>query len=114
MVDKIVTGLLNTLLGMGSVFAVLILIAFIISCMSIIPKIMGGKSSQPVQAPVKAPAAPAPVKQSVAPAAEELVDDFELVAVITAAIAASENTSTDGFVVRSIKRADSKKRWQRA
>ena len=35
---------------------------------------------------------------------EELVDDTELVAVITAAIAASEGTSTDSFVVRSIHR----------
>ena len=31
-------------------------------------------------------------------------DDLELVAVITAAIAASEGTSSDGLVVRSIKR----------
>ena len=39
--------------------------------------------------------------------------DLELVAVITAAIAASENTSGDGFVVRSIKKAN-KRNWQRA
>ena len=44
---------------------------------------------------------------------EELSDDLELVAVIAAAIAASEGAaSTDGFVVRSIKRAGNK--WQRA
>ena len=37
---------------------------------------------------------------------EELADDTELVAVIAAAIAAYEGkTSTDGFVVRSIKKA---------
>ena len=48
------------------------------------------------------PAAPAPV------AAAE--DDAELVAVIAAAIAAAEGTSTDGFVVRSIKRRKSN-RW---
>ena len=41
------------------------------------------------------------------------MDDGELVAVIAAAIAASENTSTDGFVVRSIKKANRKK-WQKA
>jgi len=34
-------------------------------------------------------------------------DDLELVAVITAAIAAQEGTSTDGFVVRSIRRRPS-------
>ena len=31
-------------------------------------------------------------------------DDLELIAVITAAIAAQEGTGTDGFVVRSIRR----------
>ena len=34
----------------------------------------------------------------------DIVDDTELIAVIAAAIAASENTSTDSFVVRSIRR----------
>ena len=44
----------------------------------------------------------------------ELVDDYELVAVITAAIKAYEgNASADGFVVRSIKKSQSKK-WQNA
>ncbi|MBQ1194517.1 MAG: OadG family protein, partial [Lachnospiraceae bacterium] len=36
---------------------------------------------------------------------EELVDDLELVAVITAAIAAASGASSDGFVVRSIRKA---------
>ena len=45
---------------------------------------------------------------------EELADDLELVAVIAAAIAAYEGaSSTDGFVVRSIKRSSSNK-WQKA
>ena len=35
---------------------------------------------------------------------EEKKDDLELVAVIAAAIAAATGTSTDDFVVRSIKR----------
>jgi Na+-transporting methylmalonyl-CoA/oxaloacetate decarboxylase gamma subunit len=35
------------------------------------------------------------------------MDDLELVAVITAAIAAQEGKSTDGFVVRSIRRRPS-------
>ena len=43
---------------------------------------------------------------------EELSDDLELVAVITAAIAASAGTSTDGFVVRSIRRSNNSK-WAR-
>lgn len=43
---------------------------------------------------------------------ENLVDDLELVAVITAAIEAASGTSSDGFVVRTIKRRNSK--WQKA
>ena len=58
------------------------------------------KVEEKKEAPVQA--APAPV------AAAE--DDAELVAVIAAAIAAAEGTSTDGFVVRSIKRRKSN-RW---
>ena len=61
-------------------------------------------------APAARPAAAAP---KAAPAEENLVDDLELVAVISAAIAASENTSTDSFVVRSIKKVNRSK-WQRA
>ena len=41
---------------------------------------------------------------------DEEVDDLELVAVITAAIAASENTSTDGLVVRSIRKVNSRRK----
>ena len=40
----------------------------------------------------------------------ELSDDLELVAVITAAIAAYTGNSTDGLVVRSIKRVSKKRR----
>ena len=50
------------------------------------------------EAPVTAPAA-APVVEEVSQ-----TDDLELVAVIAAAIAAATGTSTDDFVVRSIKR----------
>ena len=52
------------------------------------------KESQTVQTSDVAKAAPV----------EEVQDDLELVAVIAAAIAAATGTSTDGFVVRSIKR----------
>ena len=57
-------------------------------------------------------AAPAPVAAPVAePAVEDVTDDGELIAVIAAAIAASEGkTSTDGFVVRSIRKINRRKR----
>lgn len=103
---------LNTLLGMGVVFVVLILISLLISCFKYIPVIQA-KFSKKKTAPAPAPAAVA----APAPAAVEEVeaeeDDCELIAVIAAAIAASEgSTSTDGFVVRSIRRRSGK--WQKA
>ena len=103
MKEKIQQAGMNTLLGMGTTFAVLILLALVIALFG---KVVGGASnkkaaSKPAQ-PAPAPVAAAPVAEE----AEELADDMELVAVITAAIAAFEGTeSTDGFVVRSIRKA---------
>ena len=76
----------------------------VIYCFNFIPKIQEVFSAKkekaaPVTeaAPVAAPAAEDPVEEA---------DDLELVAVIAAAIAAYEGqTSTDGFVVRSIKKS---------
>ena len=50
-------------------------------------------------------------KAAVSGTVEEVdeTDDLELIAVISAAIAAAEETTTDGFVVRSIKRRPSNK-----
>ena len=102
---------LNTLLGMGTVFVVLILISMIISVFSFIPKMQEklAKKEAPVQAPAPAPVAAAPVVEE----EEELSDDTELVAVIAAAIAAYEGTSVEGFQVRSIRRSNAGK-WKRA
>ena len=100
---------LNTLIGMGSVFAVLILLAFIISLFKYVSVFENrGKAKKDVAEKAAAPA-PAPV----APAAPAPADDLQLIAVITAAIAAAEGTSTDGFVVRSIKRRSNNK-WKKA
>lgn len=100
---------LNTLIGMGSVFVVLILLAFIISLFKYVSVFENrGKAKKDVAEKAAAPA-PAPV----APAAPAPADDLQLIAVITAAIAATEGTSTDGFVVRSIKRRSNNK-WKKA
>ena len=102
---------LNTLIGMGTVFIVLILISLIISCFNFIPKIQAKFAKRPKKEEVKSAAVDNTIAQIIEK--EELSDDLELVAVIAAAIAASEGaSSTDGFVVRSIKRAGNK--WQRA
>lgn len=110
--EMMIKAALNTLMGMGTVFAVLILISLLISCFNFIPKIQA-KFSAKEKAPVQT-AAPAPVAAAPVAVEENLTDDLELVAVISAAIAASEGAvSTDGFVVRSIRRANTSK-WQRA
>lgn len=90
---------MNTLLGMGTVFTVLIFIAFVISLFKYIPVIQGlfsKKAKEEVPAPT--------VAETVSVEETVETDDTELIAVIAAAIAAAEGTSTDGFVVRSIKR----------
>lgn len=107
---------LNTLIGMGTVFIVLILISLIISCFNIIPKIQE-KQKKKAEAKAASEAGAAvqadPVVAQIA-AKEELADDTELVAVIAAAIAAYEGAgSTDGFVVRSIRKSN-KSKWQNA
>lgn len=103
--NEIITkAILNTILGMGTVFAVLIFIAFVISLFKYIPILEEKFSKKSAKAPVA-------VKETVPVVTEEVNTnaDFDLVAVITAAIAASEGTTTDGFVVRSIRRKKSNK-----
>ncbi len=93
---------LNTLMGMGTVFSVLILIALLISCFNFIPKIQAAFSKKEKKAEAAADNAVAQIVENEAVQEE---DDLELVAVIAAAIAASEGAaSTDGYVVRSIRR----------
>lgn len=94
---------LNTIMGMGTVFVVLVFLSLLISLFKYIPMLLEkGKKKEEAPAPEATPAASAPV-------AEEVTDDTELVAVIAAAIAAAEGTTTDGFVVRSIRKVNRRK-----
>ena len=109
--EKLAKAGMNTLMGMGTVFIVLIFISLLIGCFRYINKWeenMKNKKNGGAPALAESPAS-APAFR----ADENLVDDLDLVAVITAAIAASENTSADGLVVRSIRRASAGK-WKRA
>lgn len=93
---------LNTLIGMGTVFAVLILICLIISCFKLIPKVQDMFSGKNKKA--EKSVAEKAVDNTIAQIIRK-EDDSELIAVIAAAIAASEGAaSTDGYVVRSIRR----------
>lgn len=96
----------NTLLGMGTVFVMLIVMAYIISLMKYIPKLLASKQKAPEPVAIATPAVSAPPIQTSVPVQEEdLSNDEELVAVISAAIAAYEGeASVDGFVVRSIRK----------
>ncbi len=98
-------ALINTGLGMGTVFIVLILISFIIYLLGFVPVLLERKSKEEEAAPVAAPTS-TPVE---APVATQTTDDTQLVAVIMAAIEASmeaEGTPvpTGGLVIRSIKK----------
>ncbi|MCR5649804.1 MAG: OadG family protein [Lachnospiraceae bacterium] len=100
---------LNTLLGMGTTFVILIFLSLIISLFKFIPDLQEGFAKK------KAGPAAAAVDNTISQIIEkeEAVDDNELIAVITAAIAAYEGASGsagsvspsgDGFVVRSIRK----------
>ena len=97
---------LNTLMGMGTVFAVLILIIILISSFSLIPKIQAafsGKKEEKKDTTDKV--VEQIIKTEEITYSEDLSDDAELVAVIAAAIAAYEGSgSASGYVVRSLKR----------
>ncbi|MCR5705026.1 MAG: OadG family protein [Eubacterium sp.] len=93
----------NTLMGMGTVFAVLIFMSLIISCFKLIPVISEKLSKKETKKVKTNDSIPQETKQ-VTEEVTDTVSDTELIAVIAAAIAASEQKSTDSFVVRSIKR----------
>lgn len=93
---------MDTLMGMMTVFAVLILISIIIWAMGGIPKLQAKLAKKPERKKEES------IDNTIAQIVEKeenTEDDTELVAVIAAAIAAYEGSqSTDGFVVRSIRK----------
>lgn len=103
---------LNTLMGICIVFFMLVFLSFVISLFKHVNKIGRPKETPVQEAPKAIAAAPAPAVTETR--TEELGED-EIAAVIAAAIAAyeAENGSGDGFVVRSIKKVNSKS-WKRA
>lgn len=106
------TAFANTLMGMGTVFVMLIFISLLISLFGYIPKLEEkikniGKKPEPVKAEESAKVEQAPQTQVVDPQ-----EDEQLVAVITAAIMASYGSnavSEDKLVVRSIHRVDGRR-----
>ncbi len=94
---------MNTLLGMGTVFVVLIILMFIISLFKIVNNLQNRSAGKKTEEAEKTDSVDKAVAQI--EANEQTQDDTELIAVIAAAIAASEGAaSADGYVVRSIRR----------
>ena len=113
--EKMQSAVLNTVVGLGTVFIILFFLCYVIDALKFVPgwvDAVGKKFKK--QQPEEPQGAVETVQPTPAPAAapeEEKTDDLELVAVIAAAIAASENTSPDSFVVRSIRKSK-KNNWR--
>lgn len=102
-------GLQTALLGMGVIFVVLSILMIVLIAFKFIfykqPKTEKKAAPVKVEAPAPAPvAAPAPAPAEPAPAEPAAADDAELVAVITAAIAAMMDAPQTSFRVVSFKR----------
>lgn len=96
-VENMEKAALNTVLGMGTVFVILIFISFLISLFKHINTFENKLKSKAIKEPVKEVV-------DVKTESENLCDDLELVAVITAAIAEFSGNDASSLIVRSIKR----------
>ena len=100
-VTTITEGLANTALGMGTVFAVLILISFIIYLLKFVPALLERKGKEEVAE--EKVQVQKPVQQETVPV--QNTDNSELIAVIAAAVAAQMSEETgiavapDGLVI---------------
>ncbi|CRZ34327.1 sodium pump decarboxylase gamma subunit [Herbinix hemicellulosilytica] len=107
---------LNTVLGMGIVFAVLIVMIFIISLLKYLPGLFSGSSKEKTVQDNETDSVIDTVKENAYYEEADLTDDHELVAVIAAAISAycSEDNQDDlsgGFVVRSIRKINNRRMY---
>lgn len=96
---------LNTILGMGTVFVVLIFISFIISLFKYILKFQNNLENKEKETSKNE--SPDHTDEKSITSQEPTEDDLyseELVAVIAAAVAAAEGGSAEDFVVYSIKK----------
>ena len=119
--EKMKQAAQNTVVGLGIVFVVLFFLLFVISMFKYVSLIdpEARKKANAKKAAPAAKAAPAPkaapkAAPAAAPAAADDSDD-EIVAVIAAAIAAAQADapSDTGYVVRSVRRTGTARRWKR-
>ncbi|NLJ95718.1 MAG: OadG family protein [Clostridiales bacterium] len=110
--DRLKLASLNTLLGMGITFAVLTLIILIISIFKFLPLLTGERPSKK-ESKVNSTPVDDTIAQIISREEANLMNDQELVAVITAAITAFESENsydvlTGGFIVRSIRKINNR------
>lgn len=103
-VSLFLEGIVTTIIGMGIVFVLLGILSGILYLLKFVGNDTKKKDTKAVEKPVEVKPAEKAV-QEVPP-----TDDLELIAVITAAIAASTGTSSDRLVVKSITRVNN---WNR-
>ena len=103
--EALATGGETTLIGLSIVFGVLIILMIVLMLF----KVIFYRKPKPQQAA-------APVAEPVQEAAvQDEVDESELIAVLTAAVAASLNTSTYNLKIKSYRRTDNKMpAWNKA
>ncbi len=107
--EALSTGLLTTVLGMVIVFAVL---AILMAVLILMKKVF---YQEPAKKTAPAPAQPAPVPAPAPVKTQPAADDEELIAVLTAAVAASLNTSTYNLRIKSYRRVGNQApAWNRA
>ena len=99
--EKMAKAGMNTVICMSIVFLVLVFISLIISCFKIFPYLEAKKKEKAAKNVDTKDAVITQIEQR---EEQTAMDDTELVAVIAAAIASYEGTSTSDFVVRSIRR----------
>ena len=103
--EALAMGGQTTVIGLAIVFAVLIIL------MLSLFKVIFYKKPKTQAAPAAAPAQAAPVEEETA----DDTDEEELIAVLTAAVAASLNTSTYNLRIKSYRRTDNKMpAWNKA
>ena len=107
--EALSTGLMVTGVGLSIVFGVLVLLMLVLVMFKVIfyhdPAKQAKKKAEPAPEQTAAPVAQA----------QEDMDEAELIAVLTAAVAASLNTSTYNLQIKSYRRVDAKKpAWNKA
>ena len=94
-------GGMVTVVGLAIVFGVLVILMLVLMLFKVIFYKEPKKAPKQEKKPQETQKAPAP-----APVAVEQTDDAELIAVLTAAVAASLNTSTYNLRIKSYRRVD--------